>query len=99
MFKPDDFPKLLKVLDEDYRVCFAQKLNEGDLGYCDSDMKLIVLSRCQDMDEMLATFFHEALHAFEFEHGISLGHSRIRKLEYFLVSITKQLLAKDGPNE
>lgn len=94
--KPKDYPKLVRVGDEDYRVCFARKLKNGDLGYCDSDMKLITISRDQDPDEMLATFLHEVLHAFEFESGLELGHPRINKLEYLLVSVLKQLTKREA---
>lgn len=89
--KPSDYPPLLRVGKEQYRVCFAKKLKNDDAGYCDGDMKLIVISRDQDESEMFATAIHEALHAFEFEYGINLGHPAIRKLEWFLSELFTQL--------
>lgn len=52
------------------------------MGFCDSDMKLIAISRDQNADEMLATFFHELKHAIAFEYNIPLNHPKIRRLEY-----------------
>jgi hypothetical protein len=89
--KPEQYPKLVRIGDVDYRVCFAKKLKNGDLGYCDDDMKLIAISRDQEPEEMLATFIHETLHAFEFETGMELGHPRIRKLEWMIAHLFKQL--------
>lgn len=65
-----------------YRVCFARRLKNNDLGFCDGDMKLIVLSRNQSLKEMRATFEHELDHAFDYEYRLRLAHSKIKKMEY-----------------
>lgn len=77
--REDEYPEIVPVGRARYRVCFAKALKNGDLGFCDGDMKLIVLSRTQSPDEMLATFYHELLHAAEFELGVKLTHREIRK--------------------
>lgn len=88
------FPVMIRVGQEDYAIRFASKLKNDDAGYCDSDMKLIVISRNQSPYEMLATLFHEALHAAEYEYNFELGHPKIRRLEYLISDI---VLKFDGP--
>ena len=99
MINPDNYPKLITVGDETYHVCFARKLNDGDLGFCDSDMKLIAISRDQTPDEMLCTFWHEILHAAEFSLGIDLGHPKIPKLEVLLAQVSLDLMRSQGVKE
>lgn len=89
--KPKDYPELVRVKETNYRVCWADKLVEGDLGKCDDEMKLIVISRDQDPREMYKTFWHEVFHAFEREHRMKLGHPRIRALEDLVVAVLEQI--------
>lgn len=89
--KPKDYPELVLVRETNYRVCWAPRLREGDMGACDDDMKLIVISKKQDAREMFKTFWHEVLHGFEREHRLKLGHPRIRALEELIVSVLEQM--------
>jgi hypothetical protein len=89
--RPKGFPEIVEVGGARYWIAFARKLSDGDLGCCDPELKLIVISLDQSRQEMLATFWHECLHAMEFELGISLGHPKIRKLEYAVASVHQQL--------
>lgn len=86
------YPKEIKVKEKDYRVLFMHKLENGrTLGMCDLTNQLLIISKDQDDDEKLATFFHEWLHAIEEEYKLKLGHPKIRKLEWALVELFKQL--------
>ncbi len=94
--KPSQYPKLVPVKDEWYRVCFANKLNDGNLGFCDGEMKLIAISLDQEPKEMLATFFHELSHAAAFEFKLKLGHPIITKLEWVMAD-AMMLFTKPEP--
>lgn len=91
LLKPEEFPKLIRVGNETYHICFAPRLVEDNMGVCDDEMKLIVLSRKQSLEELNATFWHEILHAFEKEYKITLGHRTINKLEWCLLEVARQL--------
>lgn len=91
LLKPEQFPKVIQVGEESYVIVFAKKLKQDDMGVCDDDMKLVILSRKQDIEELNATFWHEMLHAFEKEMKLKLGHKIITKLEWFIVKTLMQL--------
>lgn len=91
LLRPNDLPELLEIGDVSYRVCLAKKLKNNDMGFCDDDMKLIVLSRNQELNELNATFWHEILHAIEFEFKLNLGHDKINKLEWAILQVMRQL--------
>lgn len=84
-----DYPRALSIGNALYTVSFVNKM-KGCLGQCSGASKLILISRDQDAAEMLATYFHEVMHAWEFELGVKLGHPMIRKLEYAIVGVLLQ---------
>jgi hypothetical protein len=91
-----DLPMLVRVRNEFYRICFPKKMKENDVGACDDECKLIMISRAENEDprELHATVWHELLHAFESEFKVNLGHRTIRKLEYFIVDTIAQFPKK-----
>jgi hypothetical protein len=100
--KPNDYPKLVQVGTSTYHIVFMKKLsfvNAEDMGGFDPSSKLIMISLDQEPDEMFATYWHELLHAFEYETGLKLGHPRIKRLEWFIPQIMAQsnFVLKKGP--
>lgn len=95
MRDPADFPKLVTVGEEEYHVVFFTKLTNDDAGFCDFDGKIIGISRHQPEEDLLATFFHEFLHACEHELGCPIGHPKIRKLEFALARAAAELFLRN----
>lgn len=96
---PRQFPKKLKIRDTFYSVHFAKPdnrkaLRRGDMGLCDSKAKEIVLSLDQGKLQMMETFIHELLHAFEFEYNIKIKHKTIYELEQPIVNFISANLKK-----
>lgn len=89
--KPGEYPPLIAVREALYRLCIAEKLRNDDCGVCDESTKLIMLSSNYDDAELLDTFWHELLHAFEAEYNTVLGHKLINKLAEFLAQVSRQL--------
>lgn len=87
---PDSYPRLVEIGKATYHVVFMDNLPKKILGMCDPRNKLILISSKQDAEEMHATYWHEVLHAIEIEFNCSLGHPRIRKLEWAIVQVLAQ---------
>jgi len=89
--KPEDYPKLIQVKDAVYHIIFTDSMDKKVLGLCDDRMKLILISLNQPPSEMLATIWHELMHAVEKEFKVNLGHPRIRKLEWAIAQLQAQV--------
>lgn len=88
-----DFPKRLLIGESEWKVVWKRKIvDDGILcaGLCDSKKKTIFLQIGQTPKERVSTFFHEMLHALEFEHGIALPHETIYRLEGPLAELFRQ---------
>jgi hypothetical protein len=86
------YPDKVRIGRATYCVHFMDSLTEGDLGGCDMTNKIILISKRQSKNDMLATFWHELLHAIEYEYRVKLGHPKIEKLEYDLAEVLLQFL-------
>jgi hypothetical protein len=85
--KQPPLPRQIQVKDAVYTVIFVHEIKGGDMGGCDGVNRLIFLSLDQTREEMLASFYHELLHAIEFEYRVKLGHPKIERLEWDLARI------------
>jgi hypothetical protein len=90
--KQPPLPKQIRVKDATYTVLFMRELDGGDLGGFDGINKLLLISLAQSREEMIATLFHEFLHAVEHEYRVRLGHPKIERLEWDLAAAHKLAL-------
>lgn len=87
-----DFPKQICINGNMWRLYF-RKMIEGKanvLGLCCPEDKVILIKVGQKPQARLQTFFHELLHAIEFEYGVKISHKLIYKLEGPLADIVAQ---------
>lgn len=87
MLRIKDYPKEIRVGENDYEVCFVRNIGDKPgskyttFGGCnDFDCK-IYIKLGQSAEERLITLVHELLHAVEAEYGIEIPHDLINKLE------------------
>lgn len=79
-----DYPKEVIIGGRSWKIKFRRVI-EGDrryLGMCYFEDAEIHIRLGQSRRDRLATYFHEILHAFEWEYDVKLGHKIICKLEY-----------------
>jgi hypothetical protein len=94
VLQPEDFPKIIDIGASKYHNIFVEKLNSDDCGACDMGDKIILISKNHEEGSVLATFWHEVLHAFEEEYKIKLGHPLIEKLEHAIAQVHAQFYVK-----
>jgi hypothetical protein len=98
ILEPKDYPLEIPIGEKTYQVVFCRKL-PGAYGMCESkNAKLILLALDQCEEELLASFWHEALHAMSDEANLKLSHPLIRKLEYLLAEVHLAFMKKRGQN-
>lgn len=81
-----DLPKFVDVGTATYKVIVTDRMPRLDgkalFGLCCSGAKKIWVRKSLPDDEKLSTFWHEVLHALDFEWGVgSLTHEAIYELE------------------
>jgi hypothetical protein len=79
-------PKTIDVNSSTYRVIITNRIpsKKGQKldGLCCSATKKIWVRKSLPVDELLSTFWHEVLHALDFEYGIpALNHDAVYQLE------------------
>lgn len=84
----DRLPKSFQVGDAIYLVEFVDSFPEDptQTGLCDSDPPVISIKNGLTDRETVATLVHELCHCFTFEHGLTLKHKLIEKLEHPLAA-------------
>lgn len=85
-------PVELEIKEADYRVAVTDVLHDSIAGGCQQDAKVIMISTDQSTQEAWATFCHEFLHGIEEEFGVKIGERKIRKLEYGVAQVMKQVI-------
>ncbi len=89
--KPSQFPELVRIGKRNWHVIFVDTIAKGsESGNCIFKNRLILIALDQDPKDYEATFWHEVLHAWEYETGLELGHPRINKLEWLLIDVREQ---------
>ena len=68
---------------ESYSLEFRRTIDHErkTLGTCDPCDKKIVIRLGQSKRDVLTTFIHEVLHAFEYEYGFPMEHKLVYELE------------------
>lgn len=87
-----DFPKSLEINGNEWQILF-RKLIEGDpycYGLCCFDTRTITIRTGLKPDERRKTFFHELLHAIDYEYNINIAHRLVYKLEGPLSDVFEQ---------
>lgn len=86
-----DIPRQIIVGESLYDVKFKGEIeSRKDIyGYCNGDLKEIIIKKGLSGDERAKTMIHELLHAIEFEYGLAIEHSLIYKLEEPIYNLIK----------
>lgn len=94
--KMRDYPKEIVVADVIYSVRFVRKIpgltHDGLAGVACPSTKTIYIVLGQSASERFSTFWHEVLHAIEFETGKKIPHPTIYALEAHLSSVAAQFM-------
>ena len=94
--KQRDYPKQIVVSDVIYSVKFCRKipgLEDMDLaGVCCPASKTIYIVLGQAAEERFSTFWHEVLHAIEFETGKTIPHKIVYAFEKDLAGVSAQFM-------
>lgn len=86
------FPQTLKIKTAIWNVVITNTLvnNEWELyGLCDPSTRTIFIKKHLTQRQALSTFWHEVLHAFEYEYDLKLGHPLINKLEFAIADLLR----------
>lgn len=78
-----DFPRELWIGENLWRIKFVRRMPDGDpddRGCCDPSEHVIYIKLGQAYEERMSTFFHEVLHALEYEGGFDVVHAHVEKL-------------------
>ncbi len=93
-------PRQLLVNDQIYQVKFARDLPQvhdgrkgATRGLCSFDTQTIIIKQGLSKADRDITFFHELLHAIEFEYDIEIAHKLIYRLEGPLAQVIVDNLA------
>ena len=80
---PKQYPKTVMIGDSEWHVKFFRnkKGMKNTAGECDPSTKTIWLKQGQPHTELMSTYFHEVLHAFEDEYDHKVPHKTIYMLE------------------
>lgn len=80
-----EIPKQVRIKNALYNVVFTNTLEFKDdefcFGACDPSTRTIFLKKHLTEQQTVSTYFHEVLHAFEFEYDVKIGHPMIEILE------------------
>lgn len=81
-------PGSFTILGTNYKVKLVKKIdNEGSLGICDPDKRLIKIRKDLLVEDMEATFLHELTHAILF----TLGYNELSEDERFVEQISQAI--------
>lgn len=90
------YPKEIVVGGAVYRVKFVRKIPgiefDGLAGVACPSSKIIYIVLGQTPEERFSTFWHEVLHAIEFETEKKIPHKTIYALEAHLSSVAAQFM-------
>jgi hypothetical protein len=94
--KMREYPKEIVVSDVIYSVKFVRKIpgieHEGLAGVACPSTKTIYIVLGQSASERFSTFWHEVLHAIEFETGKPIPHKTVYALEGDISSVAAQFM-------
>lgn len=87
-----EFPKEMVIGQSTWKVKWQRVIDEDPncRGICDPETKTIVIALGLPKKQRVETFFHELLHAVEFEFGVRISHKLIYRLEGPLASVFQQ---------
>lgn len=81
----NEYPNTVLIVDAVWDVKFVRKINAANhLGLCDPSTNTIYIRLKQSKEETFLTFYHECMHAYEFETGKEVGESMVRLFEDWL---------------
>jgi len=90
-------PRQLLVKDQIYSVRFVKNLPDEikgtTIGLCCAETQTIYIKQGLSKAERVSTFFHELLHAIEFEFEFDMPHKLIYRLEGPLAQVIVDNLA------
>jgi hypothetical protein len=93
-------PRKILVKDAVYEVKFVRQLPEvkdrfkgTTIGVTCPDTQTILLKQGLSKEDRVRIFFHELLHAIEFEYGVPIAHKLIYRLEGPLAQVIVDNLA------
>jgi hypothetical protein len=77
------YPSRVKVKDKHYTVSLvkAASAEPSDRGTCDNKDRIILLRNSMTEKETYETFWHETLHALDYEYELKLTHPQVYALE------------------
>lgn len=79
------YPNTVLIVDAVWEVKFVRKIASANhLGLCDPSTNTIYIRLKQSREETFLTFFHECMHAYEFETGKEAGETMVRLFEGWL---------------
>lgn len=96
--KRADVPPYIDVNGVRYDVLFSKDVSSiagrkfKCRGYCDGESKKIYIQVGLDESLRGSTFWHEVLHAIDFEFGIKISHAQIYRAELPLSKFMRQYL-------
>lgn len=85
---PKQYPKEIVIGDNVWSVKFFRKKkgHANTSGLCDPSTKTIWLKQGQTHTELMSTYIHEVLHAFEDEYNHPIPHKTIYALEQAIMN-------------
>jgi uncharacterized protein with PIN domain len=71
-----------KIAGVFYTVAWCSRIQDkDDLGYCDTEARILFMKDGELIEETFKTLIHELLHAMDDTYKIKLSHTQVRKLE------------------
>jgi hypothetical protein len=88
-------PHQILVRDQVYEIKFVDRIRgvKRGRGKCCLERQTIWIKRGQSESDQIVTFFHEMLHAIEFEYEIDIAHDLVYALEGPLAQVIVDNLA------
>lgn len=81
-------PSHVKVKNVTYEILWTDEFPENAFyGQCDGLTKQIIIQKGLSKKQTLRTFYHELLHAIDFEYKVKIPHRLINKLEIPLLNL------------
>lgn len=93
MLSKRDYPREILVGDTIYSIRFVKyiaprtRTKKTILAECDPANDIIQIRQDLGPEQRLEAFFHELLHAFEYEYGIAVPHAWIYKVDGYLAKL------------
>lgn len=82
------YPKEVQIKSDIWKIKFVKVIERDPilLGLTIWPDRVIKIKKGQKKSELLATYAHEIIHAFEFEYGFKLKHKHVSQLEEALLA-------------